>query len=105
MELKYIEEKRIHNIAIIRKFLYGPFEISVTIDLDGPIEIIASDKYQEVVIKAINHEKAIVSIEGTYLSTSKQVNEFVEKCKTASELLELINNNRDKLVKKEDHYD
>lgn len=101
MELKYINEKRIHDIAVVRKFLYGPFEISVTIDLDGPVEIVASDKYQEIIIKAINNEKAIMAIEGVYLSTSEQVEKFVQKCNIAAELLELINKNRDKLIKEE----
>lgn len=102
MELKFIKEKRIHDIAIIRKFLYGPFEMTVTIDLDGPVEIVATDKYQEIVVKAINDEKAIISIEGVYLSTYEQMNSFVKRCNAAAELLELINNNRDFLIKKEE---
>lgn len=102
MELKYIKEKRIHDIAIIRKFSYGPFEMTVTIDLDGPIEIVASDKYQEIVVKAINDEKAIVSIEGVYLSNAEQINDFAQRCNTAAGLLELINNKRDTLINKEE---
>lgn len=102
MELKFIKEKRIHDIAIVRTLLYGPFEIFVTIDLDGPIDIVASDKYQDVYINAINQEKAIMSISGLYLSTPEQVEKFLEKCKIAKELLELINNNRDELIKREE---
>ena len=102
MELKFIKEKRIHDIAIIRKFSYGPFEMTVTIDLDGPIEIVATDKYQEIVVKAINDKKAIISIEGVYLSSTEDINDFAQRCNTAARLLELINNNRDTLIRKEE---
>ena len=99
MELKFIKEKKIHDIAIIRKFSYGPYEMTVTIDLDGPIEIVATDKYQEIVV---NDEKAIISIECVYLSSSEDINDFAERCNTAAGLLELINNNRDTLIRKEE---
>lgn len=102
MDLKLIKKRKVHDIAIIKKFEYGPFEIKVTIDLNGPIDINATDRLQEIAIKAINDEKAIMSIGGVYLSNAEKIDEFIKKCNIAKELLFIINENRQELIRKED---
>ena len=98
MELKFIQQQNNHNIAILKEFSYGQFTIKLTINMEGPIEIEAFDNRHDVVIKAINQEKAIVLIEGTCLSTCRRLEELVQSCKEAEELLELINNNRQRII-------
>lgn len=102
MELKYISKRKIHDIAVVKKFSYGSFEVIVTIDSDGPIDIIASEKQQEIVISAVNNEKALIAIESVYLSSAADMEKFMRRCKEAKELLELMNDKRQKLIEWEE---
>lgn len=100
MELKLIRTKHIPGVAILKTYEYGDFHVQVNIDEDGFTEIEASDMFKEIFIRSINDEPAVFSIENVYLSSKKSLNGFIEKIKNAGHLLDIINNERMRLIEK-----
>lgn len=103
MELKLIRTKDIPGVAFLKTYEYEDFHVQVNIDEDGFVEIEASDTFKEIFIRAINDEPAVFSIENVYLSSKKSLNGFIEKIKKAGYLMDIINNERMRLIEKEEN--
>lgn len=102
MELNYIGTKRVHDIEIVKTYEYGSFTLVLTIDMDGPILCEAFDKNREILIKAINDEKAIVTIEYACLSSKKEIEDFIENLKLAEKLMIILNTDRKRIISYEE---
>ena len=103
MELNLIKSKRIPGIAFLKTYEFADFQININIDESGFVEIEANDRFREISVKAINNEPAVFCVENICLSSRKSILKLIERLKTAGELLEMINSNRELLIKKEDN--
>ena len=98
-ELKLIKIRDIPNVAYIKKYEYGQFKIIVDIG-DNLCKIEAEDANKNCDILAIDKDPATLSFP-IAVDTSKNADKFLELVTQGTELLKIIDECREELIKKE----
>lgn len=101
MNLKLIKSKKIPSVVFLKTYEYRDFLININIDDSGFVEIEASDQFKEILVKAINDEPAILCVENICLSSRESILKLIERLETAEQLLEMLNENREFLIKED----
>ena len=101
-ELKLIKIRDIPNVAYIKKYEYGEFAIRVEIIPDDTYFICAENKSGIFEITAANNAEPMLTSFMLAL-TNEMLDKFVDEVIQAKELMDIIENNRDELLRKEQH--
>lgn len=98
-ELKLIEIRDRKDFYYWKIYKYGQFKVIVDID-DNRCKIEAEDENKNFNILAIDKKPAILSF-SMAMVTSKNADKFLELVNQGTELLKIIDERREELIKKE----
>lgn len=100
MELKLTKSRNIEGVCNWKLYECGSFVIRVIKDsVNETIEIEAFDKFNEITIKAIDTDPAILSVENIYISSTDKLQDLLSRLVLAKDLLMLINDHRNTITK------
>ena len=99
-ELKLIKIRDIPNVAYIKKYEYGELKLRVTINPDETYFIEAEDKVGALEITSANEFEAMLTAPMLAVMHN-EMDEFMIKITQAKELMGIIENRKDELLRKE----
>lgn len=98
MELQLLRTRNIEAVIFIKRYAYGDFEMRVDINPDGTYVINAKDKWEEFEIMALPGGETSLSIKAIGITT-KRAEKFTELIEQALELVKIIDNDRENIIK------
>ena len=98
MVLDFVCTRRINEFAVVKEYNFGSFHLVVTLDQSGYSDITATESGKRIRIHAVNWEPAHASVVGTFLTGQEDLEEFTNKLDCATELVGVIEANRERLL-------
>jgi hypothetical protein len=100
MDLVLKHTRNIESVVYIKKYEYGDFKIRVDVNPDDTYFICAENKSGIFEITAANNAEPMLTSFMLAL-TNEMLDKFVDEVIQAKELMDIIENNKDELLRKE----